>query len=119
MFSIYLKTGQLTVILMNFKQLAIACLVALIFTGYGANEPKGQLITETYIVKANDTLYEISYHFMTKSSVRNDVREFRDSIIQLNWETVFKNRSPYGMIFPGDQLKINYYVCGQRKKDAQ
>lgn len=80
-------------------------------TSYGSSEPlAGKLVTEIYTVATGDTLDDISYHFMGKSSVRRDVREFREGIIQLNWEEVFKDRYPHGLILPGDKLRINYWV---------
>lgn len=94
---------------MKGKGLIVAGLIALAVASCGANEPKGHLETETYIVSQGDTLDQISYHYMAKSSVRRDVREFREGIIQLNWEAVFAHRYPHGLIMPGDQLKINYW----------
>ncbi|QDR80309.1 hypothetical protein [Sporomusa termitida] len=77
-----------------------------------SNEPvaNGKLVTEVYIVKAGERLDDISYHFMSKSSVSRDVREFREGIIALNWDTVFADRYPHGLILPGDKLLINYWV---------
>jgi len=92
------------------KRLVIAGLIAFAVASCGnAEPPKGELKTEIYTVVSGDTLDEISYKFMAKSSVRRDIREFRTGIIQENWETVFKDRYPYGLIYPGDHLKINYW----------
>ncbi|QDR80201.1 hypothetical protein SPTER_15190 [Sporomusa termitida] len=90
----------------------MAWLVIVLAVSCGNSEPvaKGRLVTETYTVVTGDTLDVISYQFIKKSSVRRDVREFREGIIQLNWEEVFKNRYPHGLIRPGDKLKINYWV---------
>jgi hypothetical protein len=71
---------------------------------------KGHLVTETYTVISGDTLDEISYKFMAKSSVRRDIREFREGIIEENWDSVFKGRYPHGLIYPGDRLVVNYWV---------
>ncbi len=90
---------------------AILLVIAIVMlTSFGNAEPKGRLVSETYIVKTGDTLDAISYKFMEKSSVRRDAREFREGIIELNWDAVFKDRQPYGLIHPGDRLQINYYV---------
>ncbi len=94
-----------------FKRLLIVALIAASLASCGnISEPKGELKTETYIVQASDTLDEISYRYMQKSSVRRDVREFREGIIELNYDSVFKDRYPHGLIKPGDRLQINYYV---------
>ncbi len=94
------------------KQLIIAALIAVSVASCGnvAERPQGELKSEVYIVQSGDTLDEISYRYMQKSSVRRDIREFREDIIELNWDTVFKDRYPHGLIHPGDHLQINYYV---------
>lgn len=91
------------------KRIMIAGLIALAVASCGNAEPRGQLVTETYTVVSGDTLDAISYRYMAKSAVRRDVREFREGIIQENWDAVFKGRQPYGLIHPGDQLTINYW----------
>lgn len=92
------------------KRIIIAGLITLAVASCGSAEPRGQLVTETYTVVSGDTLDAISYRYMAKSAARRDVREFREGIIQENWETVFKDRKPHGLIHPGDKLKINYFV---------
>lgn len=92
------------------RALLVAVLIVLALTSCGNTEPKGKLVSETYTVVSGDTLDEISYRYMAKSAVRRDVREFREGIIQENWDAVFKDRQPYGLIHPGDRLQINYWV---------
>lgn len=78
----------------------------------GASEPSGQskLVTETYTVKAGDTLWNIAGQYMDKNTYGpRDIREFYHGIIELNHDTVFKGRPP-ALIQPGDELKINYWV---------
>ncbi|CVK18506.1 LysM peptidoglycan-binding domain-containing protein [Sporomusa sphaeroides] len=91
------------------KRIVIAGLIALAVASCGNAGPKGHLVTETYTVKSGDTLDAISLRYMAKSAVRRDVREFREGIIQENWDAVFKDRQPYGLIHPGDRLTINYW----------
>lgn len=83
--------------------------IGLAVVSCGNAQSKGHLVTETYIVQAGDTLDDISYRYMAKSSMPRDVREFREGIIELNWDDVFAGRDP-GLIYPGDCLKINYWV---------
>jgi hypothetical protein len=92
--------------------LLIGLLITIAVSCGNANRPPvpGHMVTETYIVQSGDTLDAISYKFMSKSSVLRDVREFREGIIQLNWDEVFKGRYPYGVIYPGDSLLVNYWV---------
>lgn len=79
-----------------------------------AEKPLGHVVTEYYTVVSGDTLDDISYKFMAKSSVRRDVREFRCGIEELNWD-IFKNRQR-GMIYPGDRLQVNYWVSDEPKE---
>ena len=75
----------------------------------GNADPKGTLITETYIVQPGDTLWIISEKYMAKNTYGpRDIREYYHGIIELNYDTVFANR-PYCMIYPGDELQINYW----------
>lgn len=94
------------------KQLIVAILIAAAVASCGniADTTQGELKAEVYVVKSGDTLDNIAYEFMRKSTVRRDIREFREGIIELNWDTVFYDRQPYGLIHPGDRLTINYYV---------
>lgn len=92
-----------------FKQLVLAGLIAAAVASCGNAELKGHLVSETYTVKSGDTLTAISYQFMKKSSVKRDIREFREGIIELNYDRIFKDRYPHGLIIAGDRLQINYW----------
>lgn len=87
----------------------LVVMIAIAVTSCGCAEQKGQLVTEQYTVQAGDTLDAISYRYMEKSTVRRDVREFREGIIEENWE-VFEGRYPYAALYVGDRLQINYWV---------
>lgn len=95
-------------------------IVAMLFiacTGIGSAEdpPTGTLVTETYVVVPGDTLWSISAKYMDKNSFgRRDIREFNESIIELNYDNVFSKR-PDKMIYPGDRLQINYWVSENKK----
>lgn len=91
------------------KQLVLAGLIIAAAASYGNAELKGHLVSEMYTVKSGDTLTDISYQFMKKSSVKRDIREFREGIIELNYDRIFKDRYPHGLIIAGDQLEINYW----------
>lgn len=90
--------------------IGIIMLLVLALSSCGNAEPKGTLVTETYIVQNNDNLWNISRKYMEKNTYGpREIREFYHGIIELNWDTVFKDR-PDCMIYPGDELKINYFV---------
>jgi LysM domain. len=93
------------------KKVVVMGLMILAIANCGNTEaPKGHLVSEFYIVKSGDTLDEIASKFIAKSSVRRDIREFREGIIELNYDNVFKDRYPHGAIYAGDHLQINYWV---------
>lgn len=76
------------------------------------NEPtaNGRLVTEVYIVRSGDTLWNIAAKYMAKNTYGpREIREFYHGIIELNYDNVFADRVP-GMIIPGDRLQINYWI---------
>lgn len=90
----------------------LVCLVTVPFSCACAPD-KAVMLTETYIVQAGDTLDAISYKYMAKNDYGpRDVREFREGIIELNWDKVFAGRVPHGLLMPGDKLQINYWAKG-------
>lgn len=89
-----------------FMVVAMAALVA--GMAYEANQPpKGQLVIEEFVVAPGDGLDSIAWRVMQKSSVRRDIREVREGIIELNYEQL-KGRPP-GLIYPGEKLKASYW----------
>lgn len=95
-----------------FKKLVVVGLIVFAVASCGSaatSKSNGHLVTETYTVISGDTLDKIAYHYIAKSSVRRDIREFREGIVELNWDKVFKDRYPHGLIKAGDRLQINYW----------
>lgn len=88
-----------------------AMLATVVLTSTGFDSPKNyEIVNETYTVKAGDTLWSIASKYVDKNSYGSrDCREFISGIKELNYDSVFSGR-PHGMIFPGDELKINYWV---------
>lgn len=84
-------------------------LILSMITSCGATQG-GQMVTETYTVQPGDTLWAISEQYIQKNTYGpRDIREFYYGVIELNYDTVFKDRLP-GEIYPGDKLIINYWV---------
>lgn len=87
--------------------IAMAALVAgMAFEAH--QPPKGQLVIEEFTVAPGDGLDSIAWRVIQKSSVRRDIREVREGIIELNYEQL-KGRPP-GLIYPGEKLKVSYWV---------
>lgn len=98
---------------MNCKKLIIgAALVVAVATvsGFDGNQADYELQTEHYTVRQGDTLWAISAKYVDKNSYGpRDNREFMSGIVELNYDEVFKGRTP-GLLLPGDVLRINYWV---------
>ncbi|MCM0758066.1 LysM peptidoglycan-binding domain-containing protein [Sporomusa sphaeroides DSM 2875] len=95
---------------MNPKALLAAVIIVLAVTSCGNTEPRGQMISEVYVVKSGDTLWQISEQYMAKNTGGpRDIREFYHGIIEVNSDSALKDRVP-GDIRPGDKLVINYFV---------
>lgn len=66
-------------------------------------------VTETYVVKAGDTLEYIAEIYIPKNTYsEREQKEFIGGIIELNIEKYPEIR--YSRIYVGDELKINYWV---------
>lgn len=85
--------------------------ITTIICGFADKKPRGELITETYIVQQDDNLWLIADKYMQKNDYGpRDIREFVHGIVELNYEGIFKNRDGNHVIYPNDELKINYWV---------
>ncbi|WP_455155601.1 LysM peptidoglycan-binding domain-containing protein [Selenomonas noxia] len=65
------------------------------------------LVEETYVVKAGDTLWDIAEEYVAKNTgTRRYILEYKSGMEELNpWLLDRK-----GMIYPGDQLTLTYWV---------
>lgn len=91
------------------KLLICAGLAVLSLTACGFSHG-GKLVEDTYTVKEGDTLWSISAKYMEKNTYGpRDIREFMSGIVELNYDQVFKRREP-ALIYPGEELKISYWV---------
>lgn len=99
------------------KELLIG--LALVATAFTANgfDHKGELVEDTYMVVQGDTLWSISAKYIEKNTHGpRDIREFISGIVELNYDRVFKGRKP-SMIYPGDELRINYWTAVNKDGD--
>ena len=80
-------------------------LAVTLLTGFYDGDQK--LVQTVYTVKDGDTLRDISEMVLPLNTVgRRDILEFEEGIVELNPE-LHGNR---GNIYPGQQIKVNYWV---------
>ena len=70
------------------------------------------LVEETYVVRPGDTLWGIAEEYLAKNTgTRRYILEYKSGIEENNpWLLDRK-----GMIYPGDRLKITYWVKGDNE----
>jgi lysM domain protein len=70
------------------------------------------LVEETYVVRPGDTLWDIAETYCSKNTgTRRYILEYKSGIEENNpWLLDRK-----GMIYPGDRLKITYWVKGDNE----
>lgn len=70
------------------------------------------LVEETYTVRPGDTLWGIAEEYVAKNTAtRRYILEYKSGMEELNpWLMERK-----GMIYPGDQLTLTYWVKGEQK----
>lgn len=87
----------------------IAVTAVMFLTGFYDGPQK--LVEDVYTVKEGDTLRDISERFLPlNTGGRRYILEFEQGIVELN-PALWDNR---GLIYPGQELRINYWI-----KEAQ
>ena len=101
---------------MSIKKVIVGCALAgfaILFAG-AASEPwndgrNAVLVEEVYVVKPGDTLWGISETYLPKNTgTRRYIIEYKSGIEELNPWLLER----HGMIYPGDRLKLTYWVKG-------
>jgi hypothetical protein len=91
------------------KILLGVALTAIVAFSTGACANRQQLIEDTYTVQQGDSLWSVSEEFLQKNTGgRRYILEFKSGIKELNpW---LLERPSECELYPGDILKINYFV---------
>ena len=72
------------------------------------------LVEETYVVKAGDTLWGIADEFCAKNTgARRYILEYKSGMEELNPWLLDRD----GLIYPGDEIKVTYWVKGEEEKE--
>ena len=65
------------------------------------------LVEEVYVVKSGDTLWDIAETYLRKNTgTKRYILEYKSGIEELNPWLLER----HGMIYPGDKLKVTYWV---------
>lgn len=79
----------------------------MLLTGFCENEQR--LVETVYTVREGDTLRGISERFLPlNTGGRRYILEFEEGIVELNSEL----QRDRGSIYPGQKIRINYWVKG-------
>ena len=72
------------------------------------------LVEEVYVVKPGDTLWGISETYLRKNTgTRRYILEYKSGIEEMNPWLLER----HGMIYPGDKLKVTYWVKNEEKQE--
>ena len=95
------------------KNMFVIAVLLLAYLSIGAGAPAqpndAELVSVVYVVRAGDTLDAIAAKYVQQNTVVEDIREFRESIIEQN-KDVFADRRQRVLLMPGDRLQISYWV---------
>lgn len=88
---------------------------AALLTGASDNAGKNAvLVEETYIVRPGDTIWGIAEEYIAKNTgTRRYILEYKTGMEELNPWLLDRN----GMIYPGDKLKLTYWVKGEEEQE--
>jgi len=103
---------------MSGKKIIAGCVIAglaILFAGACNPWDDGKsavLVEETYIVRPGDTIWGIAEEFCAKNTgTRRYILEYKSGMEELNPWLVERK----GEIYPGDEIKVTYWVKGEEE----
>lgn len=102
---------------MSGKKLFAGCCItgaAILCAGMATQEDgkNAVLVEEVYVVHPGDTLWGIAEEYVRKNTgTRRYILEYRSGIEELNPWLLER----HGMIYPGDEIKVTYWVKGEEE----
>ena len=71
------------------------------------------LVEEVYVVKSGDTIWGIAEEFCAKNTgTRRYILEYKEGMYENNPWLLDRD----GMIYPGDEIKVTYWVKGEEEQ---
>ena len=103
---------------MSGKKLFAGCCIAgaaILCAGMATQEDgkNAVLVEEVYIVRPGDTIWGIAEEYVKKNTgTRRYILEYKSGMEELNPWLLDRD----GMIYPGDEIKVTYWVKGEEEQ---
>ena len=103
---------------MSGKKLFAGCCIAgaaILLAGMATQEDgkNAVLVEEVYIVRPGDTIWGIAEEYIAKNTgTRRYILEYKSGMEELNPWLLDRD----GMIYPGDEIKVTYWVKGEEEQ---
>ena len=93
---------------------AIVAGAAILCAGMATQEDThAVLVEEIYVVRPGDTIWGIAEEYIAKNTgTRRYILEYKSGMEELNPWLLDRD----GMIYPGDEIKVTYWVKGEEEK---